>query len=274
MGAHRGPPRFAVAAALLLAAVAAAPVVLADTNVTVDDTDTVSIVYAPPASWAESSFDPLDAGGSHATTSDADATATFSFTGTAIYYWAPLWPSRVTTALALDGAAPVLVDLRDASLPLNRDAGESVQSAPLWAATGLDDTLHTLVISVGAGEGIAVVDQLQCVLHLHPLPARRLLPQGRGGPAALIADSLLRMRIYYYQVYRVRRGLHRYFPRLVHPSLFHLVINIHPPHTHQVLFHHLLFPARPPHRNWHRCRNLRLPHPRRALLVVAPPPAP
>lgn len=83
--------------------------------------------------------------------------------GTAIYYWAPLWPSRVTTALALDGAAPVLVNMRDTSQPLNRDGGETVQSAPLWSATGLDDTVHTLVISVGAGEGIAVVDQLQCV---------------------------------------------------------------------------------------------------------------
>lgn len=78
MGAHRGPPLLAAAFLLLLAA---APAVLADTNVTVDDTDSVSIVYDPPSSWAESTFNSLDAGGSHATTADADATATFSFTG-------------------------------------------------------------------------------------------------------------------------------------------------------------------------------------------------
>ncbi len=184
MGARRGPPL--LPAALLFLSLFFLLAVRADTNVTVDDINTTAIIYDPPASWAESSFNSLDAGGSHATTDDPDATATFSFTGarfstctcadsansvvsrtgTAIYYWAPLWPFRVTTALALDGAAPVLVDMRDTSQPLDREGGETVQSAPLWAATGLDDTLHTLVISVGVGEGIAVVDQLQCVLFL------------------------------------------------------------------------------------------------------------
>lgn len=56
-------------------------VVHADTNVTIDDTDTTDILYNPPSSWTESSFDPFDAGGTHMLTSDSDATATFTFTG-------------------------------------------------------------------------------------------------------------------------------------------------------------------------------------------------
>ena len=118
------------------------------------------------------------------------ADSAVSRAGTAIYYWAPLWPSRVTTALALDGAAPVLVDMRDTSQPLDREGGETVQSAPLWAATGLDDTLHTLVISVGVGEGIAVVDQLECVLFLfesHPANPQTL--RGEGGTALIAGPS-------------------------------------------------------------------------------------
>ena len=79
MGARRGPPLLPAALFFLFLFFLVA--VRADTNVTVDDIDTISIIYDPPASWVESTFNSLDVGGSHATTEDPDATATFSFTG-------------------------------------------------------------------------------------------------------------------------------------------------------------------------------------------------
>lgn len=83
--------------------------------------------------------------------------------GTAIYFYSPLWPFHVTTALSLDGQPPETVDLRDHSVPPDVDAPETVQSQVVWSLVGLDNTEHTLVIFVGAGEDIAIVDALMCV---------------------------------------------------------------------------------------------------------------
>ena len=65
-------------------------------NVTVDDNDPF-ITYQPPESWVVSVFDVLDAGGTHHVTSDPDATASFSFTGSFHYYYRiyPVFSLRV-----------------------------------------------------------------------------------------------------------------------------------------------------------------------------------
>ena len=83
--------------------------------------------------------------------------------GIAIYFYSPLWPFRVSTALSLDGAPAQTVDLIDNSVPTVDDGPETVQSQVVWSLVGLENTEHTLVISVGAGEDIAIVDALMSV---------------------------------------------------------------------------------------------------------------
>ncbi|KAF8165990.1 hypothetical protein B0H34DRAFT_794302 [Crassisporium funariophilum] len=128
-------------------------------NVTVDDNDP-TIVYAPDGSWSETDFDLMNLGGRHMVTSDPAATATFVFTGVAIYFFSPLWPFRVTTAISLDGVAPTLIILTDDSVPPDDDGPETVPSHVVWSAQNLENIEHTLVMSVGPGEDLAVVDTL------------------------------------------------------------------------------------------------------------------
>src|ERR1700710_721814 len=90
-------------------------VVLGQRNVTVDDNDP-SIIYQPNVDqWGATNTNSLDfgPGETHHLTSDAGATAIFGFTGippsslptciseksrlgTAVYFYAPLWPYHVT----------------------------------------------------------------------------------------------------------------------------------------------------------------------------------
>ncbi|KAG5634304.1 hypothetical protein H0H81_002475 [Sphagnurus paluster] len=128
-------------------------------NVTVNHQDP-SIQYTPPASWIVSAPSTLDAAGTHMLTQDPAATATFTFTGVAVYFLSPLWPYAVNTAVSLDAAPPVLVDLVDHSRPTADGGPETVQSQVRWSAAGLANTKHTLVISVGARQSFAVVDAL------------------------------------------------------------------------------------------------------------------
>ncbi|KAG6874227.1 hypothetical protein C0995_003773 [Termitomyces sp. Mi166 len=142
--------------AVLLAAI---PCILCRHNVTVDDQNP-AIVYNPRSNWSPSANSSLDAGGAHMLTQDPVATATFKFTGVAVYYMAPLWPYRVTTALSLDSGPVVLLDLVDHSRPDVGQGPETVQSHVIWSSGELSNTQHTLVISVGAGQSYAVVDAL------------------------------------------------------------------------------------------------------------------
>ncbi|KAF8179237.1 hypothetical protein BJ912DRAFT_1023912 [Pholiota molesta] len=131
--------------------------VCAQSNITIDDTNS-SIAYAPAGAWVVSSNSTLDFGGAHMLTQNPNATATFSFTGIATYFLSPKWPYTVNTQLSLDGAPPVLVDLVDHSRPNTIEGPETVQSAVVWSATGLNNTQHTLVVSVGAGQPFGIVD--------------------------------------------------------------------------------------------------------------------
>ncbi|CAA7269825.1 unnamed protein product [Cyclocybe aegerita] len=93
-------------------------------------------------------------------TQDSNATATFNFTGIAIYFLSPLWPYNVSTAVSLDSAPATLLDLVDHSRPNIGTGPETVQSHVVWNATGLTNIQHTLRISVGAGQSFAIVDGL------------------------------------------------------------------------------------------------------------------
>ncbi|KAG5354006.1 hypothetical protein J132_00755 [Termitomyces sp. J132] len=93
-------------------------------------------------------------------TQDPAATATFKFTGVAVYYMSPLWPYRVNTAVSLDSGPVILLDLVDHSRPNVGQGPETVQSQVIWGSGELSNTQHTLVISVGAGQPYAIVDAL------------------------------------------------------------------------------------------------------------------
>ncbi|KAJ7073841.1 hypothetical protein C8F01DRAFT_1271752 [Mycena amicta] len=115
-------------------------------NITVDDTDP-GITYAGPG-WT-SYYDPEHFifnwynGTLHSTcagqSSSANSTATFHFTGVAIYFMA--WPCSAFsyTTIILDGGAPVTV---------YTDPGDLLGDRPvLWSATGLSNGPHTIVNS-------------------------------------------------------------------------------------------------------------------------------
>ncbi|KAJ7673998.1 hypothetical protein DFH06DRAFT_752458 [Mycena polygramma] len=118
-------------------------------NVTVDD---VSPMISYSGIWEPSSshLSGLDLGGSHTLSSDSSASATFLFTGVAVYYLSPRWPYDVSTRLSLDGAPSVLVNLTDPSTSPSPPGGsESALSSAVWSATGLANTSHTLIATYG-----------------------------------------------------------------------------------------------------------------------------
>ncbi|KAG8836886.1 hypothetical protein FRB91_011062 [Serendipita sp. 411] len=129
-------------------------------NQTVDDTDG-AIRYQ--GHWEPSSqlLSPLNFGGSHTLTDSTTASASFTFTGVAVYYLASLWPYQVDTYVSLDGGAPVLVNLTAPSgtvAPSGVTVGEEVVDWGVrWGATGLDNISHTIVVSRGPS-GYGIVD--------------------------------------------------------------------------------------------------------------------
>jgi len=131
------------------------------TNTTIDDSDP-SIQYnglwAPDVDYTSA----LDYGGSHRVGEAANATATFSFTGIAIYYWAPLWPYPVNTMLTVDNNITLTVDLQDPSVPVTEVYGgeETAQSSVRAVFKGLSDGEHTLVASMAPGGRYVIMDAL------------------------------------------------------------------------------------------------------------------
>ncbi|KAJ7171287.1 hypothetical protein C8R46DRAFT_895374 [Mycena filopes] len=136
------------------------------TNITLDDVSPM-IKYAGQWEPSSSHRSGLDFGGSHTFSSDAAGSATFTFTGVAIYYLSPRWPYDVSTRLSLDGGAPVLVNLTDpATSPSAAGGAESALTSVVWSATGLANTSHTLVATMGNS---IIMDGLMCVPFLsHP----------------------------------------------------------------------------------------------------------
>lgn len=133
--------------------------VFAAVNVSIYDNDP-AIIYSPQGAWSQSPPNALDFSGAHMLTQEPNATASFNFTGIAIYFLAPLWPYTVNTAISLDSGPVTLIDLVDHSRPSTSQGPETVQSKVVWNATGLANTQHNLRISVGAGQPYAIVDGL------------------------------------------------------------------------------------------------------------------
>ncbi|KAJ7690863.1 hypothetical protein B0H17DRAFT_935572 [Mycena rosella] len=138
-------------------------VVSALLNVTVDDTDP-SITYQGVWEPSSSHLSSLDFGGGHAVSSDITATATFTFTGVAVYYVVPRWPYAVNTQLSLDGGQGVIVNLTDPNASTTQAGGsESAQSSVAWSATSLSNTTHKLVLSMASTGEFIVSDAFMCV---------------------------------------------------------------------------------------------------------------
>ncbi|KAJ7511363.1 hypothetical protein B0H11DRAFT_2387121 [Mycena galericulata] len=125
-------------------------------NVSVDDGDLSMITYQ--GKWELGSPNNLDFGGCHRYSEDAAASATFTFTGVAVFYLAPRWPYAVSTQLSLDGRQAVFVNLTDPTVATTEDANESAEWSVAWADTGLENTTHTLLMNRPLGGEFTVVD--------------------------------------------------------------------------------------------------------------------
>jgi hypothetical protein len=93
-----------------------------------------------------------------AAANDPSLTSAISI-GIAVSYLAPKWPYTVDSYVSLDGGPRVLVDMTALGTP-NVDGHETVQSAALWSANGLENIVHHVVVTLGPS-GYAVVDGFQ-----------------------------------------------------------------------------------------------------------------
>lgn len=126
-------------------------------NITVDDGDP-SIQYS--SGWTVSdTSSPLDYGGFHHLSDQPSATASFAFTGVAIYLMSPLWPYAVAAQIALDSFPPSIVALEDFSH--TTDGGpETVNTSVVWSQTGLVNGTHNLTVSFAPGSLYVALDAL------------------------------------------------------------------------------------------------------------------
>jgi hypothetical protein len=79
-----------------------------------------------------------------------------------VYYLSPKWPYTVNSYVSLDGGAAVLVDMTGPAQN-SPNGQETIQSAPLWSATGLSNGIHKVVVTIGPS-GFAVVDGFMCAI--------------------------------------------------------------------------------------------------------------
>ncbi|KAJ3839035.1 hypothetical protein F5878DRAFT_617842 [Lentinula raphanica] len=118
-------------------------------NTTYDNLDP-NVTYLPQGGdgWDVDIKEGLDYQGSHAVASDdPDAFALFHFIGVAVYYFSPLWPYNVTTALSIDGGNNITVNLMDTSAtPANVGSPPTEPSAARFGFTGLSNGSHTLAM--------------------------------------------------------------------------------------------------------------------------------
>jgi len=120
------------------------------------------------------------------------ATASLNFTGVAIYFISPLWPYLVNTAVSLDSGPITLIDLVDHSSPSTGQGFETIPYQVVWHATGLANTQHNLLISVGDGQPYAVVDGLifTTVSNISSSTSSSQLPTSTSSlPVPIIASS-------------------------------------------------------------------------------------
>ncbi|EDR15512.1 uncharacterized protein LACBIDRAFT_301967 [Laccaria bicolor S238N-H82] len=107
-------------------------------------------------------------------TTTPNGTATFSFTGVAIYFLAPLWPYERSSGLMLDAGPIVRFDLTDHShVNVTGTPGgpATVKSEVIASVVGLGNTLHTVQVLVAEGQSSSVFDRfMYTILEPEDLP--------------------------------------------------------------------------------------------------------
>lgn len=102
-----------------------------------------SVTYT--GTWTNSSL-PGHSGGSVLYSSQVNATATFSFTGTGVVWIAAKWYNRGIAAVSLDGGPEQMVDLYAPGIPGDTSTVSFQQQ--VYSASGLSNGPHTLTIRV------------------------------------------------------------------------------------------------------------------------------
>lgn len=82
---------------------------------------------------------------------------------------APLWPDNVSVNVSCDGSSPTFIDLRDYSVPLNKNGQETQNYAALYSCqfSPLFQNYHSLTITKGRLSDVAIVDGFMCVQSYH-----------------------------------------------------------------------------------------------------------
>ncbi|KAF5343530.1 hypothetical protein D9758_012947 [Tetrapyrgos nigripes] len=119
----------------------------AATNVMVEETS-ARIQYTG-SRWSKNEQQALYHGGAHDQTQEDGGKAVFTFTGTAIYYYASLWPFDVSTVLTLDNEASQTLNLTDPDQPNAGGGPPTAVSDIRWQRTDLPNGLHTLTVERG-----------------------------------------------------------------------------------------------------------------------------
>ncbi|THU77106.1 hypothetical protein K435DRAFT_812752 [Dendrothele bispora CBS 962.96] len=102
-------------------------------NVTVEETSPEIIHNGD--NWINN-LSSLYHGGGQSQNQDVNANTMFTFTGNAVYYYASLWPFRITTVLSLDGQPGETVDLTDPFVLPNQETAPqapTVESSIRWS---------------------------------------------------------------------------------------------------------------------------------------------
>ncbi|KAG2012913.1 hypothetical protein CC2G_009862 [Coprinopsis cinerea AmutBmut pab1-1] len=102
--------------------------------------------------------DARSSNGQHHVTNDPAAFARFYFEGTAIYVISPKWPYPVGTDVWVDDEHTLSLDLQDYTRVGSVDGVATVQASVIAGITGLEDTIHRVVIGVGDQRPFAIVD--------------------------------------------------------------------------------------------------------------------
>ena len=80
------------------------------------------------------------------------------FTVASVYFLACLWPYAVSTNYAVDGNAPLTIDMQDHSPTTNTGGNASVASSVLGQWTSTTNQEHTIHITVPAGADFSIID--------------------------------------------------------------------------------------------------------------------
>lgn len=135
-------------------------------NITIDDKDPM-ITYQGSGIGSQDST--LAYGGSYTISYEPWTNASFSFNGTAVYFIGLGFVHATSTWIQLDGAIPNLVNLPEAN---GANTGPA-RSTILWAANGLRNQMHTLVVTSGPDFDLITDGFMLVTIHMISINSNR-----------------------------------------------------------------------------------------------------